>query len=213
MNPRAAVAAGDRYGRMVVLSEAEKISGQRRVLCRCDCGSQKVVFLGHLRRGRTRSCGCLHNEQLSASRRKPGRRPHGRMGETQRTPEYLAWCNIIQRCTPGRSRSKNYGDRGIRICARWRQSFDAFLADMGSRPAGTSIDRIDNDGDYEPSNCRWATRAEQNRNRRTTRKLHFNGSEKPIGEWAADFNLPHHVLRDRLNSGWPPEKALTEPVR
>jgi hypothetical protein len=145
----APLGAGYRCGSLVVLSE--EIRGRHRVaLCRCDCGVTKEVSADAIRAGRQRSCGCA-------------RTVHGMSG----TPEYRTWANLIDRCTNPCSKSYDrYGGRGIRVCDRWRASFEAFLADVGPRPSAKhSIDRYpDNDGHYEPGNVRWATRTEQQRN-------------------------------------------------
>jgi hypothetical protein len=121
---------------------------------------------------------------------------------------------MIQRCTnPSLKSYPGYGGRGIKICDRWRTSFAAFLADMGERPEGASLDRIDNDGDYEPGNVRWATQAEQNRNQRRSRWLEYAGVSLPLADWAAALGLNYHTLHNRVTqSGWPVERALTEGV-
>lgn len=116
-----------------------------------------------------------------------------------------------RRCTPGDREAANYADRGISVCERWA-SFANFLADMGPRPSsGHSIDRIDNNGDYEPSNCRWATRTEQARNRRSNRIISALGYDRSIGEWTELLGASHSLIWHRLRLGWPPERAVSEP--
>lgn len=156
---------GQRFGRLVVRLEVGRTRGGICWRCECDCGEQIEAISGHLRHG-TRSCGCLKRDQAAqVGRRKRPR--HGHAGRGQKTRAYHSWEAMIQRCTnPHTKAFKNYGGRGITICDRWRRSFEAFLADMGEPPDGHTLDRKNNDGCYEPDNCRWATRAEQKLNQR-----------------------------------------------
>lgn len=155
---------GKRYGRLVVLKETGRRHEKRDYLCRCDCGNETVVTRSNLICERTKSCGCLrgdanrHNAEM-----RPGHRQTG-------TPTYITWQAMRNRCyNPNADQWNRYGGRGVAVCDRWRKSFDNFLADMGERPEGKTLDRIDSDGNYEPDNCRWATPTEQSRNRASSK--------------------------------------------
>lgn len=196
------VGVGDRYGRFTVVREVDRVGIHRAFECRCDCGTLKVVQLRALRGGNTSSCGCYARERAVS-------RGHGGRG----TLEYSTWRSMRERCrNPSHSAYGRYGGRGISVCERWMDSFEAFLEDMGPRPSAEhSIDRINNDGNYEPGNCRWATIDEQARNRSNTIRLTFRGETLLLVEWCERMGVNADMVRSRVERGWSAEDALTKP--
>lgn len=195
---------GQRYGRLLVTERAPNKSEtdtNARWKCLCDCGRETVQYGQDLKKGKVISCGCWNEEK---------RFKHGLAD----TPVHRVWIGMRSRCNNPKTREyANYGGRGIKVCERW-DSFENFVADMGIRPEGYSIDRINNDGNYEPSNCRWATTTQQLNNRRVNRVLELNGERKTIGEWSAKLGIGWHTIRSRVDRyGWTIEKALTTPVK
>ena len=132
-----------------------------------------------------------------------------------KTPEYQAWADMKHRCfNPNHKSYSDYGGRGIAVCDRWKNSFEDFLADMGSRPtAKHSLDRIDNNADYSPENCKWSTKAEQQNNRRYNRLITIDDVTLTIAQWAEKMSISHQVIRDRLRDGWSEFAAVMTPVR
>lgn len=194
--------SGHKYAQLTVV---RKVSGGKHAmwLCICTCGVHKQIDEYSLRSGRTRSCGC-YNREVSARRRTHGHACGGRI-----TPTYNAWAGMIQRCT--HKGYSAYYDRGISVCSRWRK-FACFLADMGERPSARhSLDRIDNDGNYCKTNCRWATKIEQMRNMRTSVHVEWRGERLTIAAWAERLRLRQDTLRARLRAGWNVACALTAP--
>ncbi len=162
--------SGHRFGRLTALRRSGSTRRGRAIwLCLCECGRRRLVTLSNLRCGSTRSCGCLRQEKCAVIGSIVGPETvHGHARRGAESPEYRSWQAMKNRCTNKRLKAwKNYGGRGISVCARWANSFENFLSDMGPRPEGTSLDRFpDNDGNYEPGNCRWATRKQQQANKR-----------------------------------------------
>ncbi len=181
--------AGSRFGRLSVI---EFLGGKGgRWLCVCDCGEIKEVLGQSLRDGRTTSCGCLHREVVAATQYR-----HGEGKRGKQSAEYNLWSGMIGRCENPKDWSyERYGGRGIRICPEWRASFPAFLRDVGRRPSPEhSLERIDNAGHYEPGNVRWATKQEQARNRRSTKRVIYEGVEMSLAEAAERAGVPYKRL-------------------
>lgn len=205
--------SGQRFGRLVAIRVMGSRNGKCVWLCRCDCNRRVEVLSSDLTRNdsrQTKSCGCQKHDSSSARMRRINRR-HGQYG----TPTYVVWQAMISRCHKKSDGSyHNYGGRGIRVCTEWRQSFEAFLRDMGAKPGpGYSIDREDTDGNYEPGNCRWATAKEQGRNKRNNVRLTLNGVTRCLTEWAEIIGVHHATIQYRLRRGLTVEQALTTPSR
>ena len=203
---------GRRFGGWVVLHRAGVNSaGSATWMCLCDCGSRRVVRGARLTNGSSLSCGCLKSQLNKEKSAHGGQATDGR-GRV--TPEYNSWQKMIQRCAnPEDPSYPNYGGRGIRVCDRWQSSFVAFLSDMGRRPsARMTLERKDTNGNYEPDNCCWATRREQNINQRRSIYLTLGGERLHLTEWAERLGVQPKTLRARLRSGWCDERVLTTPV-
>lgn len=192
--PRLIDMTGQAFGRLTVMGRA---AGPRtKWLCSCSCGQTKAVAAFSLRRGDTRSCGCLKLEMYATG---SARLRHGMAGSNI----YRAWNTMLGRCNnPRRQRFADYGARGIKVCKRWHK-FENFYADMGPRPSPRhSLDRIDNDGNYGPSNCRWALAEQQSNNRRTVLKVTHEGRTQSSAWWARKLGVPDNTFRRRIRDGW-----------
>lgn len=191
------VKIGDKHGRLTIV--AHRTITRRAVFVICDCGQTKTVLVENL--ARTHSCGCL-NSDIARNRATT----HGMTG----SPMYVIWQAMIGRCTNPKDVSyPNYGGRGILVCPRWRRSFVDFLADMGERPEGMTLERIDNDGGYGPENCRWASYSEQARNRRSTRWVVLAGERISLQEAAERLNAtPRSINKWAKNRGLPIQDAI-----
>lgn len=166
---------GQRYGFLRVVERADTKNKGARWRCLCDCGKEAVVRRSSLLAGQ-RSCGCLERygwtmEEAARRNVKEGHVAHGHSQDRRHSRTYSSWHHMKQRCTnPNNHRYSDYGGRGIGVCDRWAR-FENFLTDMGERPEGLTLDRVDNEGHYEPGNCRWATRSEQDHNKRRRKRL------------------------------------------
>ena len=205
-DPRFKDLTGSVFMRWTVLGYLGKIKGLHHWECRCSCGTTSAVFGGNLTSNKSRGC----NECRPS--------PEGRPRKSKRLDfmsEYGSWSNMVRRCTnPKDDAFPAYGGRGIKVCRSWLASFDAFLADMGPKPeAGLEIDRIDVNGDYEPSNCRWATSKEQNRNKRNNRYFTINNQKRCLAEWCEMHSIGIGTVKTRLKHGWSIERALRTPPR
>ena len=197
---------GRTFNRWKCLGYAEKRGTLHFWHFRCKCGTEAIKHSGHIVNGTSTSCGCAHSENLSKRNK-----THGK----SRTEEYVIWKAIWQRCTnPKHIQYCDYGARGITVCKRWRgrNGFRNFLADMGPRPKGYTIERRENKKGYEPSNCHWATPTAQNRNKRNNLLITAFGKTQCLAAWAEECGLTQGCLYYRIVTGkWDSERALTVP--
>lgn len=183
---------------------------ERHAVFECQCGVRLIVATNRVRSGNSKSCGCFKKEILPTIRHS-----HGHSKKSGKSRTYKSWLSMRRRCSLGEDdrRWKYYAGKGIKVCHEWEESFEAFFEDMGPRPDGCSIDRIDNSKGYCKKNCRWVSQAEQMRNTRQNRMITFNGTTQCLTDWAKDSGIRFHTLRQRLKDGWSVEMALTTPVR
>ena len=193
---------GTRFSRLIVLSESNiKQHGLISYQCLCDCGNISVIAKKYLLSGNTRSCGCLRKEIETTVNIKHG---------LSYSRTYNIWKSIKHRCFNENCEFyRIYGARGITICDKWKDSFESFYADMGECPPEFSIERINNDGNYEPSNCKWASAFEQSRNKSTNVYIEYNGERKIIADWSLSTGLGRDVITSRIKRNWTIEDALT----
>lgn len=193
---------GEKYGRLLVIERAANKSANdtnARWLCKCDCGKTCIVYGQDLARGKQVSCGCYNQEK---------RTKHG----MARTHVNAVWRQMLGRCeNPKHQAYKNYGARGITVSDSWHK-FENFIADMGERPTGYTLERVDNNKGYSKENCIWATVKVQLNNRRNNRLLTYNGETHTIAEWSDITGIKWDTIRCRIRYGWSIEKALTTKV-
>lgn len=195
--------SGRVFSRLKVIREAERVKGKRRWVCVCECGLPAIVEHGALKSGNTTSCGCFRKE--SAAKKMTVHRCAGR-GRKSRL--YKVWSGVLARCQINTATGyQNYGGRGISVCKRWK-SFECFAEDMGDPPSSThTIERVDNNGNYEPGNCRWATRLEQGANKRNNRIVEHGGMSMTVAEWSRRLGVSRPTLIEALEKH-PVEYAL-----
>lgn len=196
---------GKTFGQWTVLNTSGLSGKNYLIRCRCSCGTIKDVFKGNVVSGKSVSCGCKRNEET-----RKRETVHG----MSKTLTYKTWASMINRCTnSNESCFKFYGGRGIRVCERW-MDFVNFYNDMGEKPNGFSLDRIDPNGNYELNNCRWVSIKVQQRNKRNTVRAFFNGTSKSVAEWCEAFGIPYKLIISRMkkwNCSF--DEAASRPVR
>lgn len=206
---------GKVFGRLTVLEQAGTKHREILWLCKCSCGNTHTVVSSTLRNGVAKSCGCLRRE-LGRKLGKASRK-HGHARDGKETPEYRIWSNMLSRCNnTNHPNFKHYGQRGIKVCERWH-SFENFIADMGRRPKGNwgkrpkySLDRIDNNGNYAPKNCRWATIQQQNNNQGhpTVHLITIDEVTQPLHKWVKQFRIGNSTFYARVARGLSEREAL-----
>jgi hypothetical protein len=193
---------GRKYGRLAVVERVANKGDKVAWKCKCDCGNETIVTTTALQSGNTKSCGCLLHERITK---------HG----MYKTKLYKTWNNMISRCYCNSFRNfKNYGGRGITVCKEWKEDFQTFadLALSHGYSDELTLDRIDVNGNYEPSNCRWITNKEQQHNKRSNRYITFNGKTHTLKQWSEITGIHPKTISTRIDRGWTIEEALTKGV-
>lgn len=184
---------GQKFNKLTVIQPVESTNKHKMWLCACECGNQAIVKGSRLRSSSTKSCGCLIYENMSGV-------THGLCKLHKK--EYGTWTRMKARCTnPNEPSYEDYGARGISVCKEWDKDFTAFFKDMGERPEGMSIERIDNNKGYCPENCRWANLTDQNNNKRCNKFITVNGITKTKAQWAKYLNIGRDTLGWRIKTG------------
>lgn len=191
---------GERFGKLVAVKRMPIKCGKTKYLCVCDCGNEVIISGSNLVSGHSSSCGCLIEKH----------------GKAKKERLYNIWVGMKQRCRdPKSSDYPHYGGKGISVCDEWIDNYAAFRkwALANGYSDDLSIDRIESDGNYEPSNCRWATSIIQNNNLTSNRIIAFRGEEKTLSEWAREYNLPYEIVNQRFQRGWDVERIFTTPIK
>lgn len=207
--------SGNRYDMLLVLHRVENsLDGYVQYLCLCDCGNTKVIKGHNLSNGKTHSCGCMKKKMMAEKQFK-----HGDAGTHHSASSrlYRIWQGMINRCTRQKFRQwKDYGGRGITVCDEWINDYSVFKewAIQNGYSDDLTIDRINNDGNYEPTNCRWVSMKHQMNNKSNNHLINYNGCTKTLTEWAEELGIPRHTLSERINKRHLPiEKAFEQKVR
>lgn len=203
--------SGKTYNRWSVIGFSRTFKNHSYWVCRCDCGIIRVVERYQITSGRSKSCGCLRNELYGT---------HNKKHNLSYNAAYFCWHGMISRCYNEQDPSfERYGGRGITVCDRWhfgktgRYALECFIEDMGERPSPEhTLDRIDNKGNYEPKNVRWATKEQQANNRSCVNLIAYDGKEMSIAQWAKFLNINSHLIRDRMRRGWDFSSAINIPI-
>lgn len=197
---------GKKSNMLTVIGIAERLPEDNKwyLKCRCDCGNTTRILPYQFKNGSIKSCGCLKKNSPA--------RIDGRTSN----PLYGTWFQMISRCeNPNDKKYYRYGARGIKVCPEWHdfKNFSTWSDSVGGRPEGFTIDRIDNDGDYCPKNCRWASSTTQSLNKSSNKLINYNGETKTLKEWSDSTGIDYHVLQHRFYRNWDTERALTQPVQ
>lgn len=213
VNKRFENLSGKKFGRLLVINLYGKHTDNRGRFeyfyeCLCDCGQRTHVHSISLKAGSSTSCGCFRRE-INAGVLGRRMRKHG----MYQTSEYRIWQAMLQRCENSNAKHfKNYGGRGIKVCERWH-TFEHFYSDVGPKPKNQSINRLNNNGNYEPENCCWSTQVDQCRNTRSNRMITHNGETHCCVEWDSILGFPYQTITRRLHRGWSEHRALTQPQK
>lgn len=196
--------AGQKFGKLTALSLVERTADNNHLWrFLCDCGNQKDARIKNVKSGHTTSCGCAFRAMLVERNT-----THGMSRRLSQT--YRSWKDMRSRCmNVCDSDYADYGGRGIRVCDQWAD-FAVFVADVGERPKGKTLDRIDVNGNYEPGNCRWATAKQQANNKRSNHVIEFNGETKTLAQWCEKFAVEPSKVRYRIKAGWPLELVFSQ---
>lgn len=196
------IIAGNKYGRLTTIVKAQEKAGNGDSywFCKCDCGSERRVAQHHLKTGHAQSCGCIGLERITRHNKSD-------------TPTYKTWENMLSRClNPNATGYHLYGGRGIQVCPEWRV-FDNFFRDMGERPSGKTLDRVDFNGNYEPTNCRWLSVKEQANNLRRNRRVEYEGKSYTLAQLSELTSVGYKTLQQRLDKGMSACDAVHAPLK